>query len=117
MPGEEEVFASVACRVLDRRQGRGASSERRGAGKAMGKLVMRWEVGERDTAEALFLLYREGEDAHCDQRRYSREELERRVGALLAATGEVPVYYLSALRALANPQAPRRGEVPLKALS
>jgi hypothetical protein len=81
------------------------------------KLVMRWEVGGQDAAEALFLLCREGEEGHCDERCYSREELERRVAALLASTGEVPAYYLSALRALEDPAAPRRGQVRLGPLS
>jgi hypothetical protein len=78
------------------------------------KLRMHWQLGEDSpTGEAHFFLYREDDEVHCDHRLYSREELERRVGALLASSGEVPAYYLDALAALDDPHGPRAGDVAL----
>lgn len=78
----------------------------------MTKLTMHWQLGESASeSEAHFFLYREGEEVHCDHRFYSREELERRVGAILASSGEVPGYYLAALTAFEDPQAPRSGAI------
>jgi hypothetical protein len=78
------------------------------------KLTMHWQLGEQGSeAEAHFFLYRDGEEVHCDHRLYSREELERRVGAILAGSGEVPAYYREALEAFEDPRAPRAGDVPL----
>ena len=77
----------------------------------MAKLTMQWRVGESPEPEAHFFLYREGDDVHCDHRLYSREELERRVGAILSSSGEVPRYYLAALIAFEDPRAPRSGAV------
>jgi hypothetical protein len=82
----------------------------------MTKLTMHWQLGESASEpEAHFFLYREGEDVHCDHRFYGREELERRVGAILASSGEVPRYYLAALMAFEDPQAPRSGAMPVSA--
>jgi len=87
----------------------------------MAKLRMHWELAKEPAAqgdkEAHFFLYREDEKVHCDHRRYSREELERRVGAILNTSGEVPVYYLHALEAFDDPRAPTAGDVPLDSTS
>ena len=77
----------------------------------MAKLTMQWQIGDSPEAEAHFFLYREGDDVHCDHRLYSREELERRVGAILSSSGEVPRYYIAALMAFEDPDAPRSGAV------
>jgi hypothetical protein len=79
----------------------------------MTKLRMHWQLGDErpDEKEAHFFLYREDEDVHCDHRQYSRDELERRVGAILTSSGEVPVYYLKALAAFDDPDSPRAGDV------
>jgi len=77
----------------------------------MEKLTMQWQVGESPEPEAHFFLYREGENVHCDHRNMSRDELERRVGAILSSSGEVPRYYLAALMAFDDPRAPRSGAV------
>jgi hypothetical protein len=85
----------------------------------MGKLVMHWQV-QRDgdsggDGEAEFFLYRDGEEVHCDHRQYSREELNRRMGAMQASVGEVPVYYQLAAEALDDPEAAPAGSVDLDA--
>ena len=77
----------------------------------MAKLTMQWQLGDSPEPEAHFFLYREGDDVHCDHRLFSREELERRVGAIMSGSGEVPRYYLAALIAFENPDAPRSGAV------
>jgi len=77
----------------------------------MAKLTMQWQVGETPEPEAHFFLYREGESVHCDHRNMSRDELERRVGAIMSSSGEVPRYYLAALIAFDDPRAPRSGQV------
>ncbi len=83
----------------------------------MAKLRMHWQLGkDSPSGEAHFFLYREDDEVHCDHRLYSREELERRVGALLASSGEIPQYYRDALAALEDPEAPRAGDVPLDGL-
>lgn len=75
---------------------------------------MHWQLGNSSpAADAHFFLYREDEEVHCDHRLYTREELERRVGAILASSGEVPAYYRAALAAFDDPQAPRAGDVPI----
>jgi len=79
----------------------------------MEKLTMQWQVGESPEPEAHFFLYREGENVHSDHRSMSRDELERRVGAILSSSGEVPRYYLAALMALDDPRAPQSGQVPV----
>jgi hypothetical protein len=82
----------------------------------MTKMTMHWQLGERAAeSEADFFLYREGEEIHCDHRTMSRDELERRVGAILASSGEVPRYYLEALMAFDDPRAPREGDIPVSA--
>lgn len=90
----------------------------------MSKLVMHWQVlrdgeggeGGEGGGGAEFFLYRSGEDVHCDHRRYSRDELERRAGAMQASVGDVPLYYQHAIAALADPRAESSGNVPLDAL-
>jgi hypothetical protein len=82
----------------------------------MGKLVMQWQVEREGEGEAEFFLYRAGEAVHCDHRQYSRDELERRVGAMAASLGEVPVYYQMAIEALDDPEAAPTGQVELDAL-
>jgi hypothetical protein len=78
------------------------------------KLRMHWQLeGDSPAGEAHFFLYREDDQVHCDHRLYSREELERRVGALLTSSGDIPAYYLDALAAFEDPEAPRAGDVPL----
>ncbi|HXT50926.1 MAG TPA: hypothetical protein VN811_07780 [Thermoanaerobaculia bacterium] len=78
----------------------------------MAKLTMQWQVGgDSPDADAHFFLYREGENVHCDHRHMSRDELERRVGAIMSSSGEVPRYYLAALIAFDDPRAPRSGQV------
>lgn len=77
----------------------------------MSTLTMHWQLGEAAEAEAHFFLYREGDDVHCDHRLYTRDELERRVGAIMASSGEVPAYYVAALYAFEDPRAPRAGAV------
>lgn len=77
----------------------------------MAKLTMQWQVGETPDPEAHFFLYREGENVHSDHRSMSRDELERRVGAIMSSSGEVPRYYLAALIAFDDPRAPRSGQV------
>jgi hypothetical protein len=77
----------------------------------MAKLTMQWQVGGNPEPAADFFLYREGDDVHCDHRNFSREELERRVGAIMSSSGEVPRYYLAALIAFDDPRAPRSGQV------
>jgi hypothetical protein len=79
----------------------------------MAKLTMHWKVGDSSDPGAHFFLYREGEEVHCDHRLYSRDELKRRVGAILSASGEVPSYYVAALMAFEDPNAPRAGSVPV----
>jgi len=83
----------------------------------MTKMTMHWQLGESAAAEseAHFFLYREGEDVHCDHRFYSRDELERRVGAIMSGSGEVPRYYLAALMAFDDPRAPREGDIQVSA--
>ena len=80
---------------------------------------MQWQV-QRDSdsgrdGAAEFFLYRDGEEVHCDRRQYSREELERRMGAMQASVGEVPVYYQLAAEALDDPHAAPGGMVDLDA--
>ena len=79
----------------------------------MAKLTMQWKIGDSSDPGAHFFLYREGEEVHCDHRLYSRDELQRRVGAILSASGEVPRYYVDALMAFEDPRAPRAGAVTL----
>ena len=79
----------------------------------MRDLVMHWKVLRDGDGGAEFFLYRAGEDVHCDHRRYSRDELERRVGAMRASVGDVPLYYQLAIEALDDPQAEPLGDVPL----
>ena len=81
----------------------------------MTKLTMHWRVGDNSDPGAHFFLYREGEEVHCDHRLYSRDELKRRVGAILSASGEVPSYYVAALMAFVDPRAPRAGAVAVTA--
>lgn len=81
----------------------------------MAKLTMHWKVGDSSDPGAHFYLYREGEEVHCDHRLYSRDELQRRVGAILSASGEVPGYYVDALMAFEDPRAPKAGTVTLAA--
>jgi hypothetical protein len=85
----------------------------------MSKLEMHWQVrrddGPQADAAAEFFLYRSGEAVHCDHRQYSRDELERRVGAMRASVGSVPVYYEQAIEALADPGSPPSGRVVLDA--
>ena len=83
----------------------------------MSKLVMHWKVLREGEAGAEFFLYRAGEEVHCDHRRYSRDELERRVGAMQASAGDVPLYYQMAIEALADPTAEPAGNVPLDAFA
>jgi hypothetical protein len=82
----------------------------------MTKLTMHWRVGDNTEPGAHFFLYREGDEVHCDHRLYSRDELQRRVGAILSASGEVPSYYVAALTAFEDPLAPRAGAEPVQAV-
>ena len=82
----------------------------------MNKLVMQWQVQRSGDGEAEFFLYRAGDKVHCDHRHYSRDELERRAGAMAASLGEVPIYYQMAIEALSDPEAPPAGRVELDEL-
>ena len=79
----------------------------------MSKLVMHWQVRREGDEGAEFFLFRQGDAMHCDHRRYSREELERRAGAMAASIGDVPVYYQLAIEALEDPTASPTGEVEI----
>lgn len=72
---------------------------------------MFWQVDRDGDGLAEFFLYRGDEDVHADHRRFTREELERRVAAMERAASAVPAYYLRAVAAFADPVAESSGRV------